>query len=223
MKDGTRVIHAGLPVAEQGEPFLPGPVFAAPFHLRGDPAGTEYVYGRYGNPTWTRYEQALGELEGGEAVLFGSGMAACTAVLLTLLRPGSALVLPSDCYTHVRSFARAHLGEYGVEVTEMPTPGLTPEKLPERLDLLWLETPSNPGLDVCDVRTLSAAARERGAIVAVDNTFATPLGQRPLELGADLSVTSATKYLAGHSDLLLGYAAARDGELAGRLRDWRTE
>ncbi|HEX2233005.1 MAG TPA: PLP-dependent transferase, partial [Thermoleophilaceae bacterium] len=78
-------------------------------------------------------------------------------------------------------------------------------------------------LDVCDVRTLSAAARERGAIVAVDNTFSTPLGQRPLELGADLSVTSATKYLAGHSDLLLGYAAARDGELADRLRDWRTE
>jgi cystathionine gamma-lyase len=223
VRDGTRVVNAGLPEPEQGAPFLPGPVFAAPFHLRGDPEGAEFVYGRYGNPTWSRYEGAVGALEGGEAVLFASGMAACTAVLLTLLRPGSVLVLPSDCYMDVRTFARGHLRENGVEVTELPTPELTADALPERLDLLWLETPSNPGLHVCDVRTLSAAARERGALVAVDNTFATPLGQRPLELGADLSVTSATKYLAGHSDLVLGYAATRDAALSERLRGWRTE
>jgi cystathionine gamma-lyase len=223
VRDGTRIVHAGLPEPEQGEPFLPGPVFAGPFHLRGDPAGAEFVYGRYGNPTWSRYEAALGELEEGEAVLFASGMAACSAVLLTLLRPGSALVLPSDCYMHVRGLARGHLRESGVEVTEIPTAGITLEALPERLDLLWLETPSNPGLDLCDIAALSAAAHERGALVAVDNTFSTPLGQRPLELGADLSVMSATKHLAGHSDLLLGYGAARDPELAKRLRGWRTE
>jgi cystathionine gamma-lyase len=230
VKDGTRVVHAGLPESEQESPFLPGPVFAAPFHLQGDPAGAEFVYGRYGNPTWSRYEQALGELEGGQAVLFASGMAACTAILLTLLRPGSSLVLPSDCYMDVRAFARGHLRENGVEVAEVPTPELAPEHLPDRLDLLWLETPSNPGLDVCDVRALSRAAHERGAVVAVDNTFSTPLGQRPLELGADLSVTSATKYMGGHSDLLLGYVAAGDAGLAAgdagladRLRAWRTE
>jgi cystathionine gamma-lyase len=230
VKDGTRVVHAGLPESEQESPFLPGPVFAAPFHLQGDPAGAEFVYGRYGNPTWSRYEQALGEFEGGQAVLFASGMAACTAILLTLLRPGSSLVLPSDCYMDVRAFARGHLRENGVEVAEVPTPELAPEHLPDRLDLLWLETPSNPGLDVCDVRALSRAAHERGAVVAVDNTFSTPLGQRPLELGADLSVTSATKYMGGHSDLLLGYVAAGDAGLAAgdagladRLRAWRTE
>jgi cystathionine gamma-lyase len=223
VRDGTRIVHAGLPEPEPGEPFLPGPVFAAPFHLRGDPTEAEFVYGRYGNPTWSRYEGALGELEGGEAVLFASGMAACSAVLLTLLRPGSALTLPSDCYMHVRGLARGHLRENGVEVTELPTAELAPEALPERLDVLWLETPSNPGLDLCDIAALSDAAHERGAFVAVDNTFATPLGQLPLELGADLSVTSATKHLAGHSDLLLGYTAAGDDALAGRLRDWRTE
>jgi cystathionine gamma-lyase len=223
MRDGTRIVHAGLPEPEQGEPFLPGPVFAAPFHLRGDPGEAEFVYGRDGNPTWSRYEGALGELEGGDVVLFGSGMAACAAVLLTLLRPGSGLVLPSDCYMHVRSVARGHLRENGVEVTEVPTAGLTPEALPDRLDVLWLESPSNPGLDLCDIRALSAAAHERGALVAVDNTFSTPLGQRPLELGADLSVMSATKHLAGHSDLLLGYAAARDEAVAERLRRWRTD
>jgi cystathionine gamma-lyase len=223
MRDGTRTVHAGLPDPEQGEPFLPGPVFAAPFHLRGDPSEAEYVYGRYGNPTWSRYEKALGKLEGGEAVLFASGMAACAATLLTLLRPGDSLLLPSDCYMHVRSLAAGHLRETGVEVSELATAELTPAALPERLDLLWLESPSNPGLELCDIAALAAAAHERGALVLVDNTFSTPLGQRPLELGADLSLTSATKHLSGHADLLLGYVAAGDAGLAERLRDWRTE
>jgi cystathionine gamma-lyase len=223
MKDATRLLHAGLPEAEQGTPFLPGPTFAAPFHLKGDPASSEFVYGRYGNPTWARYEQALGELDGGEAVLFASGMAACSAVLMSLLKSGDALVLPSDCYMSVRGVAHEHLAEWGVRVTALPTAAMAPEELPDRLALLWLETPSNPGLDLCDVAELSSAAHERGAVVAVDNTFATPLGQRPLELGADLCVMSATKHLSGHSDLLLGYASARDPELAERLRHWRTE
>jgi cystathionine gamma-lyase len=150
-------------------------------------------------------------------------MAACSALLLTLLGPGDALVLPSDCYMAVRNVARDHLAERGVDVTMVPTAGLAPESLPERLTLLWLESPSNPGLDLCDVRALAAAGHERGALVVVDNTFATPLGQRPLELGADFSVASATKHLAGHADLLLGYVAAADAERAEELRAWRRE
>jgi cystathionine gamma-lyase len=223
MKDATRVVRAGLPAAEQGEPFLPGPVFAAPFHLRGDPAEAEHVYTRYGNPTWARYEAALAELEGGEAVLFASGMAAASALLLTLLRPGDALVVPSDCYMAVRELARSHLTERGVEATFIATPDLTPDALPERVTLLWLESPSNPGLDLCDVEALAAAGHERGALVAVDNTFATPLGQSPLALSADFSMTSATKHLCGHSDLMLGYVAARDPDQAEALRGWRRE
>jgi cystathionine gamma-lyase len=222
MNDATRVVRAGLPAPEQGEPFLPGPVFAAPFHLRGDPDDSEYVYTRYGNPTWTAYEQALGELEGGEATLFASGMAAIAAVLLPSLSRGAVFVLPSDCYISTRAIAREYLGPREVEVIEIPTAELTPDALPQRLALLWLESPSNPGLDVSDIAELAAAAHERSATVAVDNTFATPLGQRPLELGADLSVTSATKHLSGHHDLVLGNVTARDPARAEALRSWRT-
>jgi cystathionine gamma-lyase len=222
MKAATRIVRAGLPAAGQGEPFLPGPVFAAPFHSRGEPHDAEYVYGRYGNPTWTAYERALGELEGGEAVLFASGMAAITAVLLPTLSRGAVLVLPSDCYMSTRQIAREYLAARGVEVIEIPTAEMAPERLPERLSLLWLESPSNPGLDLCDIRELADAGHDRGATVAVDNTFATPLGQRPLDLGADLSMTSATKHLAGHADVLLGNVTARNPERAEALRDWRT-
>src|ERR671935_161696 len=107
--DGTRVVHAGLPPAEQGAPFLPGPTFAAPYHLTGDPADSPYGYGRYGNPTWTRYEQALGELEGGQTLVFASGMAAVSAVLLPRLKPGDVLLAASDCYLAVRSLATLDL------------------------------------------------------------------------------------------------------------------
>jgi cystathionine gamma-lyase len=219
MKDGTRVVRAGLPEPEQGRPFLPGPEFAAPFHLRGDPEDADYGYGREGSPTWTAYERALSEIEGGEVVLLASGMAAAGAVLLTALRPGDALTMPTDCYMHVRDVAAGHLERNGVEVTSLPTASMA---VPDRIDVLWLESPSNPGLDLCDIGALAAAAHERGALVVVDNTFATPLGQRPLELGADISVTSATKHLGGHADLLLGYVAAADPARAEALRTWRS-
>ena len=107
--DGTRVVRAGLPEAEQGTPFLPGPVFAGPFHLEGDVDSAPWVYTRYGNPTWEGYERALAELEGGEVVLFASGMAAAAALLLTGLRPGSAVAIDRDCYLNVRRLARTHL------------------------------------------------------------------------------------------------------------------
>ena len=214
--DGTRVVRAGLPDPEQGEPFLPGPTFAAPFHLRGDPSDSDYVYGRYGNPTWTRYEEALAELEGGEVVLFSSGAAAASAVLLTATRAGDTAVIPSDCYPQVRALAGDYLAARGVNVRFVPTVEL--EAAPSA-DLLWAETPSNPGLEVCDVTAL----RDKAALLVVDNTTATPLGQRPLELGADLAVTSATKHLSGHADLLLGYVAAADPARARALRNWRTQ
>jgi cystathionine gamma-lyase len=223
MNDETRVIRAGLPDPEQGRPFLPGPTFAGTYHLRGEPSESEseYTYGRYGNPTWSAYERALGELERGEAVLFASGMAAVSALLVGLMPPGGILVLPSDCYMTVRALVEGHLAPRRTSIHALPTPRLAPDELPDELDLLWLETPSNPGLEVCDVAALSDAAHVRGALVAVDNTFATPLGQRPLELGADFSLTSVTKHLSGHADLLLGYVAARDPARADELREWR--
>src|SRR5918997_888434 len=100
--DGTRAVHAGVRPPRQGAPLVPGPTFAAHYHLEGDPETSEYVYGRYGNPTWTLLEDALGELEGGPAVSFASGMAAAAAVLIPLLRGGDVLVLPADGYPAVR-------------------------------------------------------------------------------------------------------------------------
>jgi cystathionine gamma-lyase len=219
---GTRAVHAGLPPAETGTPFLPGPTFAAPYHLAGDPAQTAYGYARYANPTWTAYEQALGELEGGTAVVFAAGMAACSAVLLSHLRPGDVLVAPADGYPVVRKLASGHLTAFGVETRFVPTAGDWLAAL-EGARLVWLETPSNPGLDVCDIAAIAAAAHERGALVVVDNSLATPLGQLPLALGADLSVAADTKAATGHGDLLMGHVAARDPDAAAAVREWRSQ
>ncbi|MFE3635268.1 cystathionine gamma-lyase [Streptomyces sp. NPDC059168] len=222
--DGTRAVRAGLPEPVKHEPTLPGPVFAAHFHLPGEVTGP-YSYGRDDNPTWTHLERAIGELEapGRDDVgtlVFASGMAAISAVLFSQLRAGDAVVLPSDGY-QVLPLVRAQLEAYGVEVRSAPTGGDAQLDVLDGARLLWIESPSNPGLDVCDIRRLVEAAHARGALVAVDNTLATPLGQRPLELGADFSVASGTKQLTGHGDLLLGYVTGRDGEAMTAVRRWR--
>lgn len=226
MGDGTRAVRAGLPEARKHEPALPGPVFAAHYHLPGEPTGP-YTYGRDTNPTWTLLERAIGELEapggsdtGARTVVFASGMAAITAVLLSQVRAGDVVVLPDDGYQAL-PLVREQLEAYGVEVRTAPTGGDGQLAVLGGAKLLWIETPSNPGLDVCDVRRLADAAHAGGALVAVDNTLATPLGQRPLELGADFVVASGTKGLTGHGDLLLGYVVCRDPALAARVRNWR--
>jgi cystathionine gamma-lyase len=216
MKDGTRVVHAGLPKARQHEPLLPGPQFASLYHLSGDPTGEGFEYGRYGNPTWARWEEALGELERGQAVSFASGMAAVSAILLPRLSPGDVLLLPEDGYPSVRDLA-GRLPD--VEVRTVPLAAF-PESF-EGIDFVWVESPSNPGLDVCDLAAACSAAHAAGALVAVDNTLATPLGQRPLELGADFSVSSDSKHSTGHSDLILGHVAVSDPALAAELHAWR--
>lgn len=223
--DATRVVRAGLPEEEPYAPPLPGPVFAAHYHLPGDPAGAPYAYGRDANPTWTGLERAIAGLEApgdesAQAVTFASGMAAISAVLLSLTRPGDVVVLPSDGYNLLIP-VRERLEGFGVEVRTAPTGGDAQLDLLDGARLLWIESPCNPGLDVCDIRRLVRAAHERGALVAVDNTLATPLGQRPLELGADLAVASGTKALTGHGDVLLGYVASRSEELTAAVRLWR--
>ncbi|MFJ3090529.1 cystathionine gamma-lyase [Streptomyces sp. NPDC086838] len=221
--DGTRAVRAGLPEPQQYEPTLPGPVFAAHYHLSGEPTGP-YTYGRDSNPTWTHLERAIGDLEAPdedvETTVFASGMAAISAVLLSQARSGDAVVLPDDGYQAL-PLLRAQLEAYGVEVRTAPTGGDAQLAVLKGAKLLWLETPSNPGLDVCDVRRLVEAAHAGGTLVAVDNTLATPLGQRPLELGADFSVASDTKGMTGHGDILLGHVTCRDPELAAGVRRWR--
>lgn len=230
MQPATRVVRAGLPDATPGTPYLAGPVFAAPYHAPGDPTQSPFTYGRFDNPTWAAYERALASLEGGPCLLFPSGMAATAAVLATMTRPGSTVVMPAECYYTTRvmttqEFPGAWFTNAGLRVVLAPTAG---DGLARALDahdnvsLLWLETPTNPQLDVCDIAALAAKAHARGALVAVDNTTATPLLQQPLALGADFCVVSDTKAMTGHADLLLGHVAMRDMAHMEPLRTWRT-
>jgi cystathionine gamma-lyase len=222
LRPATRAVHTGATAPDQGTPVGPQPVFAGPFHLRGDPATSPYGYGRYDNPTWSAFEKALGELERADALLFASGMAAAAAVLLTALRPGDFAVLPADGYFQVRALAAEHLAPRGVQVREVPTDEAAIRAAAPGAALVWIETPSNPGLDVVDIRALGEAAHAEGALFVVDNTLATPLDQAPLDLGADATVISITKAMAGHSDLLLGSVATRSPELHERLTRWRS-
>jgi cystathionine gamma-lyase len=220
--DGTRVVRAGLPDPEPGEPFLPGPVLASVFALdpEAGPVPGRDSYGRPDSPTRRRLEAAIGELEGGECLTFATGMGAVSALLLTQLAAGDTVLLPADGYYLTRAFAQQALVPRGVTIQLAPTAGPYPSFAGVRLVLL--ESPSNPGLEVCDIAEVAAAAHAAGALVAVDNTTPTPLGQTPLALGADVVVASGTKALTGHSDLLLGYLAARDPQLIALARAWRT-
>ena len=219
--DSTRAAHAGLPAGADGEPFLPGPTFAAPYHLAGPADASRFNYGRYDNPTWARLEDALGELEGARSVVFAAGMAAVSAVVIPSLHTGDVLVAPSDAYPGIRAIAHDVLEPNGVEVRLVPTSDDAVREALPGATLVWLESPSNPELIVLDLPALIAEAHAAGAIVAVDNTLAGPLRQRPLELGAEYSVMSGSKYLGGHSDLIMGAVAVADDERAEALRSWR--
>jgi cystathionine gamma-lyase len=217
----TRVVHAGLPGAEAGQPFLPGPVFAAPFHLPGDdPHAAPYGYARDNHPTLALYERAVAELDNATAAtVFGSGMAACSAILLTCLKPGDLLVASADGYNAVRTLANGYLAERGVEVRYCQTDG---DWDVDGARLVWVESPSNPELRETDIAVLAQRAHDAGALIAADNTLLTPLGQQPLELGVDFAVYSDTKAMTGHSDILMGHVATRDEGLADQIHDWRT-
>jgi cystathionine gamma-lyase len=223
MGPSTRAVHAGLPPAEQGAPLTPGPVFAAPFHLRGDADAAPFGYGHDGNPTWSAVEAALGALEDAESVLFSSGMAATCAVLEPALGAGDVLVATRDGYPGVRGVASDRLAPRGIEVRFVPTDTDAIVAACTGATLVWVETPSNPALDVCDIAAVAEAAHAAGARLVVDNTLATPLGQRPLDLGADATVYSATKALSGHSDLVLGAVGVREPAWAEALRAHRRQ
>jgi cystathionine gamma-lyase len=224
--DGTRSVRAGERPASPGAPLRPSPVFAAPFHLGDLPprAGGADGYARTEQPTLRDFEAAVGELDGGRCLSFATGMAALTAAVLACAGSGDRVVLPSDGYYTTRLLAAEELERFGIEVSYVATPEIEEYAAGGGLDdarLVLLETPSNPLLDVCDIAAVTRAARAAGALVAVDNTTATPLGQRPLALGAHMTVGSDTKALTGHSDLLLGHVSVTDDELFRRVKGFR--
>ncbi len=184
--------------------------------------GTRHGYSRDdGTPGWEALEEIVGGLEGGSAVSFASGMAGIAAIF-DQLPTGSVVVLPDDCYQGVGGLAKAgqDRGRWTVQcLAATDTAGWV--KMCGTADLIWLESPSNPLLTVADLDIICSAKRKPGAMVAVDNTFATPLNQRPLALGADMAVQSVTKFIGGHSDLLCGVVTVRDAKLLAALRHAR--
>ena len=203
----------------------PGEVFAPPITLASvfalpDGIDAQHQYGRWSNPTWSALEDALEVLESAPSVAFPSGMAATAAVLYALLGPGDRVLMPSDAYYTTRLFAERYLRRFGVQVEVVPTLQIEDHDL-TGFKLVWIETPSNPRLDLVDIARLARKAATVGAIFVADNTTMTPLGQRPLDLGADVVVSSDTKAMNGHSDVVSGHVSSRRTELVDEIRQWR--
>ena len=216
MRPATIAAHAGRPEG-------PGAALNAPIDLSSTyREGGRHVYGRDDNATWEAFEAGLGAMEGGAALAFGSGLAAISAVFETM-PIGATVVVASGAYNGTRRWcadaaARGRLTVRLVDVTDTAASVAACEGAA----LVWLESPTNPCLDVADLGAITAGAHRSGTLVAVDNTLATPLFQRPLGLGADVVVHSVTKWLGGHSDLVMGAAVAAPGDLLERLRSRRS-
>jgi len=217
----TIAVHAGHDVDPTTAAVTPPIHLSTTFAREADGSyRAGYLYSRYQNPNRAALERCLAELEGGAtAAAFSSGSAA-TMTLLQALGPGAHVVLPDDAYFGTTKLARDVFGPWGMEVSPVNMTDVANVKAAMRPNtkLVWVETPSNPLLQIVDIAAVAEVAHRGGAICAVDNTWGTPVLQRPLDLGADVSMHSTTKYLGGHSDVLSGALVAREnGELAQRI------
>jgi cystathionine gamma-lyase len=217
----ARLLHHRKSGLALGDPVTVPISVSTTFHLP-QAQGAAHYYGRSGQPTWDAVEAQLALLEEAEVVTFPSGMAAITAALLACLKAGARLMIPSDGYYVTRLLGRDLLAVYGVEVVEVPTLQMATADF-TGFDVIYIETPSNPALDVVDIAAITARAHAAGAKVIADNTTMTPLLQQPLDLGADLVVAADTKAPAGHSDALFGHVAGRDANLMARIREGRRQ
>jgi len=212
----TRAVHSGRPPHQPDNP-LNVPITMASTYV----GGGDVEYGRYGNPTWSAFEETLGDLEGGRALAFSSGLAA-VATVFDLVGHGQKVVAPRHAYNgSIMQLAdlesRGRITASLVDITDLDS--VIAECA--NASLVWLESPTNPALEVADIPPIVEAAHAAGAYVAIDNTFATPLLQQPLSMDADIVVHSATKFLAGHSDVLLGALVTRDDDLYDVLKKRR--
>jgi cystathionine gamma-synthase len=212
----TSAITAGRPEVAPDASLNPPIVFSSTYHA-GGPVG----YGRYGNESWSALEAAISELEGGQTLSFSSGMAAISAVF-SILPIGAPVVASNQGYSGTMGLLNQHHAAGRLEVRFVDITN-TEEVIAalKGAALLWLESPTNPCLDIADLPTLIAAAKKQTIGVGVDNTFATPLVQKPLSMGADIVMHSVTKFLAGHSDVVLGSLSISDPALFNRLEESR--
>jgi cystathionine beta-lyase/cystathionine gamma-synthase len=213
MKFSTKAIHAGQP-SEPETGALVAPIFQTSTYEQDSPGHDKgFSYSRTNNPTRQRLESVLAELEGVKhAAVFASGLAAENAVLQAYLRPGDEIIIPRDVYGGTYRILNQVYRPIGVVIRQIDTDNLKAVEaaITARTRLVWIESPTNPRLLINDIAAISKLAHARGALVVVDNTFATPYFQQPFELGADIVVHSVTKYLAGHSDTIQGAALAKD-------------
>jgi cystathionine gamma-synthase len=227
----TVVVAAGRPPRERDEPVNPPIVLSSTYFGTGALGDGDRGYGRYSNPTWDPFEDALGQLEGSElpGLLYASGLAAVSSAL-SLLPAGGVLVMPSHSYAGslVMATELAQKGFLELRTVDIADTDAVKEQLaPQGPDakaarMLWLESPTNPMLGIADIRELTTAAHKVGAIVVTDNTFSTPLVQQPLALGSDVVLHSVTKYLAGHSDVVLGALVTSNPDIRAALLHHRT-
>ena len=213
MHFATRAIHSAQP-SDQATGALIAPIYqTSTFEQESPGVNLGFDYSRTNNPTRQRLEEVLADLEGVKhCAVFASGLAAEHAVLHAYLRPHDEIVVPKDVYGGTFRLLNRVFAGFDLTITPVDTADLAAVRsaISGRTRLVWLETPTNPRLIVSDIRAIAGIAREHGALVVVDNTFATPVFQQPFALGADIVVHSVTKYLAGHSDLIQGAALARD-------------
>jgi len=220
MKFNTKAIHAGQSPEETSGAVMP-PVFQTSTYVQQAPnVHKGYDYARVGNPTRTALEALIAGLEGAkEAVCFASGVAAMDAIM-KMFRPGDHIVASDDLYGGSYRLFTQVFEPYGIEFsfTDLSDTKVVERALRPSTKMLWIETPTNPLLKLVDIRALTALASTRGILTAVDNTFASPYLQQPLELGADMVMHSTTKFLGGHSDVIGGAVATSDEELLEKLR-----
>ncbi len=215
----SRLAHLRRAELAKGDPVALPLTLASMYHLPGDPAGFRQ-YGRFDNPTWDAVEALLGHLEGAPTLAFPSGMSAISAVFFALLKAGDRILLPSDGYYTTRVLAERFLKPMGIDYDLRATASFSDGGF-DGYRLVFAETPSNPGLDICDIANIAKLAHAAGAVLVADNTTMTPLGQRPLDLGADIVVAADTKAPNGHSDALFGHVASRDPDIMKAVAEWR--
>ena len=213
------MLHLRGNTLNKGEPVALPLTQSSMFHLPGAPDG-HVTYGRVDNPTWVQLEHVLSHLEDAPCLSFPSGMAAISAALFATLKAGSRVLIPSDGYYVTRLLADRFLSHLGVVVEERPTTAFTKGGF-DGFDVVFVESPSNPGLDMIDLKAVAEQARAAGGVIIADNTTLTPLGQRPLDLGVDVVVSSDTKAMGGHSDMLMGHVASRSIQIMERVEEWR--
>jgi len=219
IKFNTRVIHGGQEPDKAYGAVMP-PIYQTSTYAQSTPGGHQgYEYSRTANPTRTALENALASIENGNfGLAFGSGLAAMDAVL-KLLNPGDEVVSTNDLYGGSYRLFKKIFEKYGIifHFVGMQNPDEVEKYINAKTKLIWVETPTNPMMNIIDIKSIAALAKKHHVLLAVDNTFASPYLQQPLDLGADIVMHSATKYIGGHSDVVLGALVVKDEKLAREL------